>query len=72
MTKFIFNDDEVEQDQIRELADNLKRNGFEVEVRHGWVVEIGDEMNATDLKNILELIDDTIGLDFVDHINVNR
>ena len=72
MTKFIFNDDEVEQDQIRELVDNLKRNGFEVEVRHGWVVEIGDEMNAIDLKNILELIDDTIGLDFVEHINVNR
>lgn len=72
MTKFIFNDDEVEQDQIRELADNLKRNGFGVEVRHGWVVEIEDEMNAIDLKNILELIDDTIGLDFVDHINVNR
>jgi hypothetical protein len=72
MTKFIFNDDEVEQDQIQELVDNLKRNGFEVEVRHGWVVEIGDEMNAIDLKNILELIDDTIGLDFVDHINVNR
>jgi hypothetical protein len=29
-------------------------------------------MNAIDLKNILDLIDDTIGLDFVEHINVNR
>lgn len=72
MTKFIFNDDEVEQKQIRELADHLRRKGFEVEVRHGWVVEIEDEMNAIDLKNILDLIEDTIGLDFVEHINVNR
>ena len=72
MTKFIFNDDEVEQNQIRELADNLRRNGFEVEVRHGWVVVIKYEMYAIDLKNILDLIDDTIGLDFVEHINVNR
>lgn len=72
MTKFIFNEEEVERDEIRELADNLKRNGFRVEVRHGWVVVIEDDMEAINLKNILDLIDNTIGLDLVDHINVNR
>lgn len=71
MTKFIFNEDEVEQDQISELADDLKRNGFEVEIRNGRIVEIEDEMEAIDLKNILDLIDNTIGLDFVDLIKVN-
>lgn len=71
MTKFIFNE-EVERDEINELADNLERNGFGAVVRHGWIVEMEDDLSAVDLMRILELIDNTIGLDSVDHINVNR
>lgn len=72
MTKFIFNEEDTNIESLVKLFQKLKHMSFDIHVKHKYVFEIYDELNAIDVQNILEEIDDIVGLDLVDNICINR
>lgn len=72
MTKFIFNEEDTNIESLVRLFQKLKHMAFDIHVKHKYVFEIYDELNAVDVQNILEEIDDIVGLDLVDNICINR
>ena len=71
MSKFIFSE-ETETALIEDLADSLKRRGFDAKLRREYVLTIGEDLDAYDVKLVLDMIDDMVSLDFVDSIVINR
>ena len=71
MSKFIFSD-ETDIALIEDLVDALKRRGFDPKLRRGYVLTIEDNLDAYDVKITLDVIDNMVGLDFVDTLIINR
>jgi hypothetical protein len=81
MSKFIFSD-ETETALIEDLVDSLKKRGYDAKLRRGYVrgydrklrreyvLMIGEELDAYDVKLILDMIDDMVNLDFVDTLSI--
>ena len=71
MSKFIFSE-ETETALIEDLVDALKNRGYDVKLRRGYVLTIGEELDAYDVGLIIDMIDDMVSLDFVDSLVINR
>ena len=77
MSKFIFSE-ETETALIEDLVDALKRRGFDAKLRLGQYgktktfLTFREDLDAYDVKLILDMIDDMVDIDLVDTIIINR